>query len=69
MKTFATSTHFSRELVDTMDAKIAIWHSLLPSVKRDPLRKDGTVDEVMFQAHMIGAMYVAHPSQIYTYSN
>ncbi|KAF3047399.1 hypothetical protein E8E12_003221 [Didymella heteroderae] len=58
MRTFATSTHFSRELVDTMDAKIAIWHSLLPSTKRDPLRKDGTVDEVIFQAHMIGAMSV-----------
>lgn len=56
MRTFATSTQFSRELVDTMDTKIAIWHSLLPSTKRDPLRKDGTVDEVMFQAHMIGVM-------------
>jgi hypothetical protein len=39
-----------------MDTKIAIWHSLLPPTKRDPLRQDGTVDEVMFQAHMIGAM-------------
>ncbi|KAF1928815.1 nicotinate-nucleotide diphosphorylase [Didymella exigua CBS 183.55] len=56
MRTFATSAHFSRELVDTMDAKIAIWHSLLPSTKRDPLRKDGTVDEIMFQAHMVGAI-------------
>jgi len=56
MRTFTTSTNFGRDLVDIMDAKIAIWHSLLPSVKRDPLRKDGTVDEVMFQAHMIGAM-------------
>ncbi|KAJ4404004.1 hypothetical protein N0V91_006113 [Didymella pomorum] len=39
-----------------MDTKIAIWHSLLPPTKRDPLRQDGTVDEVMFQAHMIGAI-------------
>ncbi|KAF2629875.1 nicotinate-nucleotide diphosphorylase [Macroventuria anomochaeta] len=56
MNMFATSSQFSRELIDTMDAKIAIWHSLLPSVKRDPMRKDGTVDEVIYTAHMIGAI-------------
>ena len=56
MSSFAASARFSRELIDTMDAKIAIWHSMLPSVKRDPLQNNGTVDEVMFVAHMIGAM-------------
>ncbi|KAJ4983331.1 C6 transcription factor [Stagonosporopsis vannaccii] len=56
MSSFATSPQFSRELIDTMDAKIAIWHSQLPSVKKDPMRKDGTVDEIIFMAHMIGAI-------------
>lgn len=67
MTTFATGGQFSKELVDTMDTKVAIWHSLLPIVKRDPMRKDGTIDEIMFQAHMVGAMYVSHFSHLYTY--
>lgn len=56
MNTFATVGQFSDELIDTCDAKIAIWQSLLPSVKKDPLRRDGRVDEVMYMAHMIGAV-------------
>lgn len=60
MGTFATSAQFTRELVDSCDAKMAIWHSMLPSVKKEPMRKDGTVDEVLYMAHMIGAMYVAY---------
>jgi hypothetical protein len=44
------------ELINTCDTKIAVWQSLLPAVKRDPLRKDGTVDELMFMAHAIAAM-------------
>ncbi|KAH6637790.1 Quinolinate phosphoribosyl transferase [Boeremia exigua] len=56
MSSFAANPRFNRELIDSMDAKIAIWHSQLPSVKRDPMRKDGTVDEIMFTAHMIGAI-------------
>lgn len=56
MNTFATVGQFTNELIDTCDAKIAIWNSLLPSVKKDPMRKNGQVDEVMYIAHMIGAM-------------
>ena len=56
MSSFASAPQFSNELIDTMDTKIAIWHSMLPLVKREPQRKDGTVDEIMFMAHMIGAM-------------
>jgi hypothetical protein len=62
MKAFATGAHLSRELIDTCDAKIAIWHSLLPSVKKDPMRKDGKVDEVIYMAHMIAAMYANYHS-------
>ena len=43
-------------LIDSCDTKIAAWQSLLPAVKRDPLRRDGTVDELMFMAHAMAAM-------------
>jgi hypothetical protein len=66
MTAFATSAQFSRELIDRCDTKIAIWHSLLPSVKKSPMRKDGTMDEVMYMAHMIAAMYaIYHPAYDY----
>lgn len=57
MQAFATSAQFSQELIDSCDARIAAWHSLLPANKKDPMRKDGTVDEVMYMAHMVAAMY------------
>ena len=60
MKQFASAPRFSQELIDAVDTKIAIWHSQLPATKRDPLRIDGTVDEIMFIAHLIGAMYVKY---------
>lgn len=56
MNMFANTAQFSPDLIDACDAKIAIWQSLLPSVKKDPMRKDGQVDEVMYMAHMIAAM-------------
>jgi hypothetical protein len=56
MRQFASAPRFSKELIDTMDTKIAVWHSQLPAAKRDPLQIDGTVDEIMFMAHMIRAM-------------
>jgi hypothetical protein len=40
-------------MIERCDTKFAIWTSLLPASKRDPLRRDGRVDEVMFMAHMI----------------
>jgi hypothetical protein len=62
MRAFATNVRFSSELIDSCDTKIAIWQSLLPFVKKSPMRKDGTVDEVMYMAHMIAAVYVIHRS-------
>ncbi|UPX19157.1 uncharacterized protein EKO05_0009428 [Ascochyta rabiei] len=56
MNAFARTGQLSSELVESCDAKIAIWQSLLPSVKKDPMRKNGQVDEVMFMAHMIAAI-------------
>ena len=55
METFANTGQFSDKLIDSCDVKIAIWQSLLPSVKKDPMRKNGQVDEIMYMAHMIVA--------------
>ncbi|KAF2827486.1 hypothetical protein CC86DRAFT_290224 [Ophiobolus disseminans] len=43
---------FGEAMVELCDTKLAVWTSLLPVCKRDPLRRDGSVDEVMFTAHM-----------------
>jgi hypothetical protein len=40
-------------MIERCDTKFAIWTTLLPASKRDPLRRDGSVDEVMFLAHMM----------------
>lgn len=51
---------FSETLVAAIDAKVAAWHALLPMSKKDPLRLDGSVDEVMWSAHLSAAMSVTH---------
>ncbi|KAF3005117.1 hypothetical protein E8E13_010196 [Curvularia kusanoi] len=56
MGQFAHKSPFDTDLLETVDMKIALWRSQLPMTKKDPLQKDGTVDEVMFMAHMIGAI-------------
>jgi hypothetical protein len=53
MERFLNSGTFQEAMTDHFDTKLAIWTSLLPACKRDPLKKDGRVDEVMFTAHMI----------------
>ncbi|GCB18988.1 hypothetical protein AAWM_01873 [Aspergillus awamori] len=40
-------------ICENADISVAAWHSLLPPCKRDPLRSDGTVDEIMFKAKFI----------------
>jgi len=47
---------FDEKLVEIVDGKVASWQALLPACKRDPMRMDGTVDEVMFQCHSSAAM-------------
>jgi nicotinate-nucleotide pyrophosphorylase (carboxylating) len=71
MKTFLATGTFSDSLIQASDAKVAVWHSLLPACKRDPLRQDGRVDEVMFLAHLVGAiitMNVHRPFSSLVYS-
>ncbi|KAH7071777.1 hypothetical protein FB567DRAFT_538792 [Paraphoma chrysanthemicola] len=52
---------YNEELIDNADAKTAAWLSLLPTSKKDPLRLDGTMDEVMFttlaQAAILGTSH------------
>jgi hypothetical protein len=43
---------FGEDMIERCDTKFAIWTSLLPASKRDPLRRDGRVDEVMYMANM-----------------
>ena len=56
MRCFLETGTFGDTLICAIDAKVAIWQSLLPACKKDPLQPDGRVDEVMFMAHMIAAM-------------
>lgn len=42
------------------EAKIKNWAMYLPERKRKPIDRDGNVDEVLFEAHMIVSAYVLH---------
>jgi hypothetical protein len=53
MDMFLESGTFGEAIIERCDTKIAVWMSLLPACKRDPLRGDGSIDEVIFTAHMI----------------
>lgn len=39
---------FGESIIDSCDTKLAVWFSLLPACKKDPLGRDGKVDEVMY---------------------
>ncbi|KAI8939608.1 hypothetical protein NX059_003370 [Plenodomus lindquistii] len=53
MSTFIATGSFTEAIIDSADAKIAAWIGLLPTCKKDPMRCDGSMDEVMFMAHMV----------------
>ncbi|KAH8724608.1 Quinolinate phosphoribosyl transferase [Phaeosphaeriaceae sp. PMI808] len=59
MEMFIKTGIFGEAMIESCDTKVAIWTSLLPANKRDPLRRDGRIDEVMFTAHMIGAITIS----------
>ncbi|KAL7809280.1 hypothetical protein V8C26DRAFT_412156 [Trichoderma gracile] len=40
-------------LVKNAEANLMSWDLHLPRSKRDPVRPDGTVDEILFKAHMV----------------
>lgn len=45
----------SYETLELADAALANWSLQLPALKRDPVDRDGSIDEMMFQAHMLHA--------------
>jgi nicotinate-nucleotide pyrophosphorylase (carboxylating) len=56
MRTFVQTGTFGDGLIAAVDAKVAAWQSLLPACKKDPMRQNGVLDEIMFQAHLMAAM-------------
>ncbi|KAL7966111.1 hypothetical protein HDV63DRAFT_413380 [Trichoderma sp. SZMC 28014] len=48
-----TANESPYSLVKNAEANLMSWHLYLPQRKRDPVRRDGTVDEVLFKAHMV----------------
>jgi len=56
MEWFLNSGTLNDALVAAMDAKLAVWQSLLPASKKDPVRADGSLDEVLFLAHLMAAV-------------
>ncbi|KAH7129554.1 C6 zinc finger domain-containing protein [Dactylonectria estremocensis] len=58
-------------LVKNAEANIMSWYLHLPQSKRDPVRADGTVDEVLFRAHMVintAATHLHRPRSMLHYS-
>ena len=51
---------FEYHAVDVVDTYLCNWRNNLPASKLDIVSNDGTIDEVLFQAHMVNAGYVAH---------
>jgi hypothetical protein len=47
--------------LDLADTHLANWGFHLPDVKKKPMDRNGVVDEVLFEAHMIAAAYVDSP--------
>jgi hypothetical protein len=49
----AGSSSPSDELFDMAETHIKNWANFLPEAKKRPINRDGCVDEVLFEAHMI----------------
>lgn len=45
-------------VVKNAEANITSWHLYLPESKKEPVQPDGSVDEIMFRAHMLLNTYV-----------
>jgi nicotinate-nucleotide pyrophosphorylase (carboxylating) len=59
------------DMIAATDARIAAWTSLLPTCKKEPIHPDGTVDEVMYFAHLailILIVQLHRPQSSVTYS-
>ena len=54
MTSFIQTGTLDEAIVDRCDTKVAVWTSLLPASKKDPLRKNGQVDEIMYELLFLG---------------
>jgi hypothetical protein len=52
MNSVLLGTPFNESLISQIDIKISSWQSLLPASKHDALNLDGSVDEVLWYAHL-----------------
>lgn len=48
-----TANESPYSLVKNAEANLMSWHLYLPQKKRDSVRRDGSIDEVLFKAHMV----------------
>jgi hypothetical protein len=53
----ATREH-SEAIIQSADSAFDAWILLLPKDKKPVLKVDGTIDELMFQAHLLIHVYV-----------
>ncbi|KAF2130036.1 hypothetical protein P153DRAFT_385270 [Dothidotthia symphoricarpi CBS 119687] len=66
MNLFVETGTLSDSLIQVCDTKIAVWQGLLPSCKKDPLRGNGQVDEVMFMAHLSSAIVLVMTHRLFS---
>lgn len=48
----------SEAIIQSADSAFDAWLLLLPKDKKPVLKADGTIDELMFQAHLLIHVYV-----------
>ncbi|KAL7921451.1 hypothetical protein ACQKWADRAFT_321480 [Trichoderma austrokoningii] len=48
-----TANESPYSLVKNAEANLMSWNLYLPQTKRDPVRRNGTIDEILFKAHMV----------------
>lgn len=53
---FATKEN-SEDIIQSADSAFGAWLLLLPKDKKPVLKADGTIDELMFQAHLLIHVY------------
>jgi hypothetical protein len=53
----------SEAIIQSADSAFDAWLLLLPKDKKPVLKQDGTIDELMFQAHLLIHVYVLRSQQ------
>lgn len=53
-----------KDYINSVDTTLVSWSLQLPRSKREVIGRDGQVDEILLQAHLINKMYVAFNLQV-----